>query len=175
MFIHDDVDVIDPDMAVLALMEIPECVAVGFGGAKQLGGGNLYREPYSIRNMARARYQSNQVDAEVHGLRSPLCARVAVLDAFFMAVRTDWLKSVGGWPEQLTHHCLDLWLACEAARRRKQIWMAGVACNHRGGGTSVKPEYRNAKWLQGSTLELDHAIPHRWLYEEYRDVLPIAV
>jgi hypothetical protein len=53
--------------------------------------------------------------------------------------------------------------------------MVGASCTHHGGGTSTKPEYAKAKWLAGGTMEEDHQAPHRWLYEEYRDVLPISV
>jgi len=119
---------------------------------------------------------SNQTDAQVHGERFTGCRRVAVLDAFLMAIRTDWLRSIGGWPTQhLTHHCLDLWLACEAARHNKEIWMTGVSCTHHGGGSSTKPIYKDAKWLQAGSMESDHILPHLWLYNEYRDVLPIII
>ncbi len=53
--------------------------------------------------------------------------------------------------------------------------MTGVDCRHHGGGTSVKPEYGSAKWLQGGELRVDHEAPHKWLYEEYRDVLPLCL
>lgn len=53
--------------------------------------------------------------------------------------------------------------------------MTGVSCTHHGGGTSTKEVYRNAQWLRGGTLESDHQEPHRWLYAEYRDVLPLEV
>jgi hypothetical protein len=101
---------------------------------------------------------------------------VAVVDAFFIAVRTNWLDDIGGWPVgHLTHHCLDLWVACEAARTGREVWATGVDCIHRGGGTSTKRSYESASWLQGGTLVGDHERPHRWLYDEFRDVLPIRV
>jgi hypothetical protein len=55
------------------------------------------------------------------------------------------------------------------------VWMAGVSCTHHGGGTSTKPSYAQAKWLQGGSLESDHQKPHEWLYREFSDVLPIEV
>lgn len=153
-----------------------DTIAVGFGGALGLGHPDLYKRPYNMQDMARQNYFSNQTDAEVHGKRFEGISQVAVLDAFIMAVRRDFLLSIGGWPQShLTHHCSDLWLACEAAKADKQIYMTGVSCTHHGGGTSTKGVYKSAKWLQGGSLDSDHQEPHRWLYENYRDVLPINV
>lgn len=179
IMIHDDVEFHDAywQKSLADVMETdPDAVAVGVGGATSLGRKDLYRKPYNIWNMARGGYASNQKDAETHGERFTGVRKVAVLDAFCMAVRVDWLRSRGGWPvNRLTHHCLDLWLACEAARCGKSIYMVGVACHHHGGGTSTKESYAKASWLQGGTMEKDHEMPHKWLYEEYRDVLPIEV
>jgi hypothetical protein len=178
MYIHDDVEIFDEEWAdmVMRPFDLKRTVAVGLGGAVGLGNKDLYRKPYDIRNMARVGYGSNQVGAETHGIRVTQARKVAVLDAFFMAVDVGWLKSIGGWPfKHLTHHCLDLWLACEAAKSRMDTWTVPVKCNHYGGGTSIKPAYSQAEWLQGGTLESDHATPHVWLYENYADVLPIEV
>jgi GT2 family glycosyltransferase len=151
IYLHDDVAIYDPKW-VITLLDVftqhPNCIAVGFGGATGLGSWNLHRQPYALRNMARSRYASNQTDAEVHGERFTGERRVAVLDAFCMAVRRDYLLDVGGWPiNHITHHCLDLWLACQAARDGREIWMTGVECNHYGGGSSTKGVYHGAKWL----------------------------
>jgi len=181
IYVHDDVTIHDPDWLKRVTHTFAvnlDCVAVGLGGALTLGRRDLYRKPYDIWAMARGNYASNQTDAEVHGARFNGTRRVAVLDAFFMAIRTDWLRRLGngGWPvEHLTHHCLDLWLACEAARDQKEIWMTGIDCTHHGGGSSAGRSYPTARWLQGGTMQSDHQIPHRWLYEEYRDVLPVEV
>lgn len=178
VYFHDDVTVHDPQWVVklLSPFKNPECVAVGLGGATGLGNWNLHRQPYHLRNMARTGYASNQTDAEVHGERFTGERRVAVLDAFCMAIRRDYLLGVGGWPtSHLTHHCLDLWLACQAARDGKEIWMTGASCTHHGGGSSTKGIYQDAKWLQGGTAQSDHELPHKWLFETYRDVLPIQV
>ncbi len=184
IYTHDDLTIHDPDWherLVGNLFSAPtsphnQVVAAGFGGAIALGHPHLYKRPYALDDMARDGYMSNQRDAEVHGRRVPGIKRVAVLDAFIMAVRRDFLLSINGWPvNHLTHHCLDLWLACEAARAGKLIWMTGVDCTHHGGGSSIGKAYANAAWLQGGTLERDHTTPHRWLYDSYRDVLPIRV
>jgi len=178
VYIHDDVTVHDENWLdrIVEAFENPKCVAVGLGGATGLGRPDLYRKPYNIWNLARSDYASNQTDAETHGRRTEGTHRVAVLDAFCMAVSVPWLRSRGGWPVvHLSHHCLDLWLACEAARDGKEIWMVGASCTHHGGGTSTKPVYPKAKWLQGGTMEEEHIRPHLWIYNEYRDVLPIFV
>lgn len=178
VWIHDDVTVHDCQWQyrIHDMCENPNCVVVGFGGAISLGHPDLYKKPYKIDRMARSGYCSNQTDAEVHGERFTGDKRVATLDAFLMAVRREWLVSIGGWPvKHLSFHCMDLWLACEAARAGKEVWMAGVSCTHHGGGTSTKGAYAEAKWLQGGNRDSDHAIPHRWLYDTYADVLPISI
>lgn len=178
IYAHDDVSIRDSKWLERTLkpFENPNCIAVGFGGALSLGRPDLYRTPFVIQNMARGNYMSNQDDWEIHGKRETGTRRVAVLDAFLMAVRRDFLLSVGGWPvDNLTHHCLDLWLACEAARAGKEIYMVGCSVLHSGGGTSTNAIYATAEWKQGGTLESDHQAPHRWLAETYRDVLPITL
>lgn len=181
VYIHDDVTLYDDQTVknvVAGMSTMPEIAVVGLGGAPVLGSPHLYTRPYALPNMARAGYVSNQTDWSVHGDHLPEnnWARVAVVDAFFIAVRVDFLDLVGGWPvDHLTHHCLDLWLACEAARHGKQVWAYGASCTHHGGGTSTREEYNNALWLQGGNTTSDHTAPHCWLYETYRDVLPIDV
>lgn len=176
IYVHDDVTIHDPNwlVRVLELFGNPDIVCVGLGGALTLGHPYLYKKPYDIRHMARGSYISNQTDWATHGFHETGSHQVAVVDAFFMAVRWEFLLSIGGWPvHRLTHHCLDLWIACEAARAGKQVWMSGAECTHHGGGSSTKPAYREAKWLQGGSLESDHQEPHVFLYKNYADVLPI--
>ena len=176
--VHDDVIVHDPDWheRVMDQFNKPNTVAVGFGGATGLGNKDLYRKPFNIWNMARTGYASNQTDAEVHGERFTGSRRVATLDAFFLAVRSSFIVATGGWPTaNLTHHCLDLWLACEAARQGKEVWMVGCSVSHLGGRSSAQPIYKDAKWLQGHSLESDHVLPHKWLFNNYRDVLPLEI
>lgn len=176
---HDDLTIHDPDWLSRVMAEFdshPNCVVVGLGGALSLGHPDLYKKPYALNNMARYGYRSNQTDWQVHGEHEQGSCRVAVVDAFFMAIRRDFLLQCGGWPTaHLTHHLLDLWVCCEAARRGKEVRTVGISCTHHGGGSSTKPTYREAKWLQGQSLEADHQLPHKWLYNAYRDVLPIQV
>jgi len=178
VMLHADVTVHDPQWVsrIMHLFENENCVAVGMGGATSLGRPDLYRKPWNIWNMARGGYASNQRDAEVHGERFTGDRQVAVLDAFCMAVRVDWLRNRGGWPvKHISHHMLDGWLACEVARDGKEIWMCGADCTHHGGGTSVTEKYAKATWLQGGGTGSDHELPHMWLADRFRDVLPIRI
>jgi len=179
IYCHSDVTIHDADWLTRVLAEFeqhPNCVAVGLGGATSLGHPDLYKKTWMIQGMARGGYRSNQTDYATHGIRETGSCRVAVLDAFFMAVRREFLLRVGGWPvKHLSHHVMDLWLGCEAARHNKEIRMVGVSVTHHGGGTSTNEKYRQAKWLQGGTLESDHIAPHKWLFDAYRDCLPIQV
>lgn len=180
IYLHDDVTIESAvgwrDLVVKVFLAHKDCVVVGLGGAPRLGHPDLYKRPYNIWDMARSGYVSNQTDWQTHGGREQGMRRVAVVDAFCMAVRTSWLKSIGGWPvEHLSHHCLDLWICLEAARRRKEVWMIGIPVLHSGGGSSTKPAYEQATWLQGGTLASDHQAPHAWLYDQYRDVLPLMI
>lgn len=178
VYTHDDLTIHDTNWhrrVMYCFDTDTSVVAVGLGGALGLGVPDLYKKPYKLDDMARQSYWSNQTDAEVHGQQTSGLLNVAVLDAFFMAVRREFLMSLGGWPMFLTHHGLDLWLACEAKRRNKSIVMTGVSCTHHGGGTSIKQIYQDASWLQGGSLDRDHQTPHEFLYDIYRDVLPFDV
>lgn len=181
IMLHDDVELFDPlwlRKVLDVFIQNPNCAVVGLGGAPGLGQEGLYKRPYRISDMARSNYASNQRDHATHGLHLPPdhCARVVVVDAFFMAVRTEFLRWTGGWPvDRLSHHCLDLWLGCEAARQGKETYAVGIDCMHYGGGSSTKPAYRDAKWLIGGGLVSDHEAPHKWLHDEYKDVLPLRI
>lgn len=178
IYAHDDVSVFDPDWLpkVLALFENPNCVCVGLGGATELGREGLYKRPWRISDMARVGYASAQRDWQTHGDRLEGAKQVAVVDEFFMAVRTSFLRDIGGWPvKHLTHHCLGHFIACEAARHGKEVWAIGIDVSHFGGGTSTKPIYAQAKWLFDGSLVGDHQSPHVWIHQTYSDVLPIRI
>ncbi len=176
--IHSDVTVHDPEWInrIMRLFENENCVAVGLGGATGLGTQDLYRKRFAIQHMIRTGYAGNQDDWPTHGTHFTGDRRVAVLEQFCMAVRVEWLRDRGGWPAgHCNHHMLDAWLACEAARDNREIWQCGVSCHHAGGQVSTSPLYREAKWLHGGTLEMDHIAPHLWIWDNYRDCLPLSV
>lgn len=178
ILMHDDIAVYDPDWLpkVLDLFSNPLCVVAGLGGASSLGRESLYKRPYRISDMSRGGYVSAQRDWITHGGHLSGSRRVAVVDAFFIAVRISFLDLVGGWPvDHLSHHCIDLWVCCEAARQGKEVWATGIDCHHFGGKSSTNKIYREAAWLQGKSLVSDHEIPHKWLHSAYSDVLPIRI
>jgi len=178
VLMHDDVTVYEHAWAdrVMEIFEKhPDCVAVGLGGAMGLGSDDLYKKPYQINQLARRGYVSNATDWQVHGGHETGVRQVAVLDAYFMAVRTKWMRRVGGWPTWLTHHCVDTWLACKAAREGKSIYVVGCSVMHWGGGSSTKDPYKALCKKLGRTLETDHQIPHYEIYSRFGDVLPIRV
>lgn len=176
---HDDLTIHDPDWLtrVMELFESNDkCVAVGLGGALGLGTSDIYKKRYHISQLQRIQYGSNAVDAETHGERVTGVRRVAVIEQYFMAVRVEWLRSRGGWPVgKCGHHMLDAFLACEAARSEMEIHQYAASCWHEGGQSSTSDLYKNAAWLVGGTLEEDHRSPHQYIYETYRDYLPLRI
>lgn len=175
---HSDLTILEENWKERVLQEFqdPQVVLVGLGGALGLGSPDLYKVPYKIQDLARRGYVSNQTDWQTHGGLETQARDVAVVEAFFMGLRREWFQAQGGFPlEHLTHHCLDLYLACLAKRDGKKVRMVGVECTHWGGGMSVTPAYKNARWLLGGSRESDHQIPHRWLYDEFADCLPLWV
>lgn len=178
IYVHDDVEIYDPAwlQRVLNLFENQNCAVVGLGGAPGLGHESLYKRPYTINQLARQGYVSNQTDYDIHGGLLEGDIRVAVVEQFFMAIRRSFLLKIGGWPvEHLSHHGLDMFIACEAAKHGYDSFACGCRCLHKGGQSSTSEMYRNAKWLQGGNMIGDHQRPHRWLYDSYRQILPIVV
>lgn len=174
-YVHDDVRIDDPDWQerVLAEFEDPTVGVVGFGGALRHGTADIYKTPYRLVQLARDGYLSNVEDAEVHGVRLEGSCEVAVLDGFCLCVRRELLDRANGWPvDHLKFHCYDYWVACMAHRLGYQVRMVGVACKHHGGRTSVSPAYQ--KWCEkhGTTDLKIHEDSHRWIYNEFKDVLP---
>jgi hypothetical protein len=53
--------------------------------------------------------------------------------------------------------------------------MVGVPCHHQGGGTSTKPEYLEWCKEHGTTPKDEHLKPHGWMYDRYRDILPLRI
>jgi len=154
----------------------PKVAIVGMGGALGIGTPDIYRRPYNIWQLQRIDYFSNQTDWQVHGKREEDLRDVAVVDGFFMAVRREFLDQIGGWSWMQTRfHCYDVALCLMAHRKGWKVRMVGVNCTHHGGGTSTSAEYK--AWLesQGTNQAEDHSKPHEWLYNEFRDVLPLRV
>jgi GT2 family glycosyltransferase len=168
-FMHDDLILHDPKWSERVLREFddPTVGLVGFGGALGHGSDDLYKTPYDYRQLGRSRYRSNTTDAELHGERFAGECDVAVLDGFALIVRREILERWGGWPlgTPVGYSLYDYSLCCEAHRQGYRIRLVGVNCWHMGGQTAVKLKMANG---QGAA----HEEAHRWVYDNYRDVLP---
>lgn len=177
-YAHDDVTVHDETwfQRVSAEFEDPKVAVVGFGGATGIGVSDIYKQRYEISQLQRIGYASNQVDWDTHGTFEDGARDVATIDGFFMAVRTSFLKEIGGfkWMPMLFHN-YDNALALMAHRKGYKVRMVGVKCHHHGASYSASPEYR--KWCleNGTTMEREHEVPHRWMYDFFRDELPLRV
>jgi hypothetical protein len=178
IYMHDDVTIHDPDWVKRIALEMmdPQVAICGLGGATSIGSPNIYKKPYDLIQLARGGYVSNQRDWEVHGDREVSSRKVSVVDGFLMAVRGSFLGEISGWDWiESNFHCYDTAMCLMAIRRGYEVRMAGVDCEHHGGRTSTSPGYREWCKENGTTVEEEHSKPHRWLYEEFRDVLPVQI
>ena len=178
-YLHSDVEIYEEGWLERCLGEFadPKVGVVGFGGATRLGHTDLYKIPYQLQQLARFDYHSNTVDADFHGARCDGAMDVATLDGFCLIVRRELLDQMGGWPtDKIQFHNYDNALCCYARRFGWRVRMVGVSCRHLGGGHSVK-----ARWQErcvedfGMTDAEIHERSHTFLYEEFRDVLPMEV
>ncbi len=178
IYIHDDVSIYDPNWIERVCLELmdPAVAIVGLGGATGIGVPDIYKVPYQINQLIRSDYASNQTGWAVHGSQETGERRVAVVDGFFMAMKGAFLREVGGWDWiQSNFHCYDTAMCLEAIRRGWEVRTVGVSCDHHGGGTSTKAEYVNWCKEHATTVEEEHTAPHVWLYQRYRDLLPLRI
>lgn len=178
VYMHDDVTIHDANWLERVCLELmaPRVAIVGLGGATGIGLPEIYKTPYRIEQLQRLDYASNQTGWEIHGKQETEERRVAVVDGFLMAIKGKFLREIGGWSWiESNFHCYDTAMCLEAHRRGWEVRMVGVSCEHHGGGTSTKEEYVEFCKERGITVGEDHAAPHRWLYREYRDILPLRV
>lgn len=178
IYAHDDVEFADLNWPALTAAEFldPAVAIVGAGGATGMGTPDIYKRPYRIEQLVRTGYASNQIGWEIHGEQLTKPRDVAVVDGFFMAVRTAFLDQIGGWSWiQSRFHLYDEALALEALRRGWRIRAIPIEVDHHGGGTSTRAEYVALCREFGTTPEREHAEPHRWLYSRYRDLLPVRL
>lgn len=176
-FTHDDWEPHEPWVArVEAEFSDPNVAIVGLGGAKGIGVDDIYRTPYKLQQLQRIDYMSNQTDAEIHGKRFTGACDVAVLDGFFMAVRTSFLDEIGGFkwfPHRF--HCYDTALCLMAHRHGYKVRMVGISATHWGGGTSTSADYVQDCKDRGTSVAAEHTEPHRWMYDEFRDLMPLRI
>eukprot|EP00919_Chromeraceae_sp_WS-2016_P009261 GHVR01021828.1.p1 GENE.GHVR01021828.1~~GHVR01021828.1.p1 ORF type:complete len:277 (-),score=25.60 GHVR01021828.1:158-988(-) len=166
-YLHDDTIIMERDWIpkVMREFEDPSVGLVGFGGSRTHGHPDLYKIPYEISQLSRGEYMSNALDAETHGTRyegPPIDA--AVLDGFALIFRREVLEKAGGWPvNDLVFHGYDFWGCCMTHRLGYRIRLVPIKCHHLGGRTSVGQKMDDGQ---------NHAKGHRWIYDNFRDVLP---
>lgn len=180
LFAHDDVTLLekDWDLKLLdAFKRIPKLGLAGFAGGKQLGDFDMYKHPFDLRKMRRYETRMSLIDWRKHkgARRATRPTRVAMLDGLALAVRRDWFQSIGGWSWfPFPHHGYDLALSCMAARHGLHAYVLPIECHHDSGKTASSSTYLQSELLTpyGSDAEL-HRQAHEWVYNEFRDVLPI--
>lgn len=172
-FLHDDLilRVGSWVLRVTAEFDDPKVGLVGFGGGTAHGTPNIYHASYDYRQLARDGYASNVDDAEVHGKRFTGSRDVAVLDGYSLIVRREVLEKAGGWPvDKLDYIGYDYYICCMARRLGYRIRQVGVRCHHLGGMTYVAQ-----KVGERPDAHERYQAAHRYIYDEFRDVLPYRV
>lgn len=168
-YVHDDVvcQEADWDVRVLREFDDPQVGLVGFGGALRHGAPDIYSSPYSLSQLGRSGFMSNMREAEVHGKRIKSESNAAVVDGFAMFVRRDVLVKAGGWPidTPIDYIGYDYWISCMTRRLGYKIRVIGVQCDHLGGKSTGL----------NKNLNVDFEGAHRYIYDEFRDVLPCQV
>jgi GT2 family glycosyltransferase len=189
VYVHSDVEIQDEEWVARILAEFqadPLVGVVGFGGAIGIGRDDIYRTPYHLLQLIRLAYRSNTTDAENHGDRFTGDCDVATLDGFCLAVRRSVLDKSnvqendgmsGGWPTlSLPFHNYDNWICLRAQQLGYKVRMVGVRCTHFGGGHSTKKAWQEAAVRDfGKTDAEIHRDSHLYLYEQFRDILPVRV
>ncbi len=165
-FFHDDLVCHEPQwlQRVEAEFRDPQVALVGFAGAPGHGHPRMYDQPYHHSSMGRVGFRSNFLNAEQHGARDRGACDVTVLDGVALIVRRRVLEEAGGWPlgTPISYFMYAEWLCCTVRRLGYRIRYVGVSCEHLGGrSTGLNPD-----------LNPDFEGEHRYLYSEFRDVLP---
>jgi hypothetical protein len=191
LYLHDDLRIYEKGW-VSRLQGLfdrqPAAVLAGFSGTEELGANFIYKRPYSAGQLSRqGPLLSNlELHAEFHGQRVTEDRRVAFVDGFSLAFRASFLERVGGWkwwPFELVHHAYDYGACCMARRYGGEVWLCPLRCDHgvpdkithtRHAGTSATPAYKDLADKHGGDAEV-HARAHKFVYEEFKDVLPIDV
>jgi hypothetical protein len=165
-YVHDDVLCEEEGWQerVRAEFEDQWVMLVGFAGGIGHGHERMYEVPFTPASMGRIGFCSNLRDAEVHGERFTGSKEGVILDGLAVFVRRESLLEIGGWPidTPVSYFMYLEWLCCMARRHGQRIRIVGVACQHLGGrSTGLNPN-----------LNPDFDAEHRYLYTNFRDVLP---
>lgn len=167
--LHDDLRILEPDWdrRVLAEFADPAVALVGFAGATGHCHPQMYSHPYHHSSMGRVGFRSNLVNAEQHGARFAGCCNAVVLDGMAFFVRRRVLNEIGGWPlsTPISYYMYMEWLSCMVRRHGYRIRLVGVTVDHLDHrSTGLNPN-----------LHPDFEAEHRFIFDNFRDVLPAAV
>jgi len=179
-YIHDDFQILEHgwDGRVASVFERdPRCGLAGFGGSTALGGDEIYKKPYEVHQLGRRNFYSDMVGAEVHGKRVTTEMPIVFTDGQSMLVKRELLDKVGGWswwPFENIHHAYDYGVACMARRHGYTAWLVPVHCNHVNFQTASQPVYKDLADKYGGDAAV-HDKSHRFVYEQFRDVLPLRL
>jgi GT2 family glycosyltransferase len=178
VYIHDDVDILEPrwdERVRNRFLAQPDIGLAGFACALGLGEDAIYKAPYELRHVGRHTFGSNMVGATIHGFVTTEDREAASPDGFSMIIRRSLLDKIGGWSWfPFLHHVYDYAIACQARRHGYRCWLIPVHVNHHGGKTACGPIHQETAKKYGGDTQV-HADAHRWLYDNFRDVLPFKV
>lgn len=178
--IHDDVEILEPgwDARIKrCFREHPGCGLAGFGGSTAVAGDEIYKVPYEIHQLGRRNFYSNMVDAETHGFRATEERPIVWTDGFSIILKRELLNKIGGWswwPPECLHHAYDYGIACMARRHGYEAWLVPCAVNHRGAQASTNSIHKEVVERFGGEEEI-HRSSHAFVYNEFRDVLPLRL
>lgn len=184
IFAHDDMEVFENWTEYLEILFTakPSIALIGFHGAKGLGSEDIYRTPYKLQQLARYQPISNLRDAEQHGQRCTVPTEVATVDGFFLAIRAEAYKEIGGWEacldDNIPYHMYDHWMAMALREKGYKTYLAPVLCEHYGGGTEVRRNEDYETWAKENGFDGSsdvHTKGHQAFYSRFRGQLPIRV
>jgi hypothetical protein len=182
VFAHDDVDILEPDwleQVEAAFDQHPKVAVIGLGGAMQLGDRKLLdrHTPYSKGLLARFGYMSNSEEWQIHGQKLAKPQYAATIDGFFIAVRRRFLEALGGWGSMTgtNFHNYDNALCIRAWRRGNKVMILPIKHHHYGGSASTKQAYKDWCKRHDTTPEDEHDNAHVWMWNKFRDYLPLLV
>lgn len=164
-YVHNDVKVLSDawDYQVLKEFEDDKVGMVAFFGAKWHCKPNLYADPFQIPNMVRGDCYTN-MRTQGHGNKFDKPIDVSVVDGYSIFVRREILDKTGGWNPQATYFMFAEWLSCETRRQGYRIRVVPIDHDHLGGRTSTTVQISD-----------DFEKAHRFIAENYKDVLPARV
>lgn len=181
-FIHDDVTIHergwDERVRRVFLMD-PRCGFVGFGGATAYGDPDIYKKPYALHHLNRQDFWSNMDAAERHGKRTTEARQIVYADSLALVMSEKFLNEIGGWSRfPFIHHGVGEFISCMARRHGYTAWLVPVSIRHGesgwGAGARENPVYKDLASQHGGD-DAVHGAVHRFLYDEFRDVLPMQV